>query len=120
MTSTQEAEAPKAAEKTKERRSWTTVLEDPSGARLEVRLEKRRDGWRTYARHVVGTGKSRKVQRGATEAHIDEQAARSAQGKLVAAAEKTGWRKRSPRGGFTAKADAFDLAHLPAPAKAKK
>lgn len=104
----------------RERRSWAVVMEDGAGARLEVRLERRKDGWRTLARHVVGSGKARKVARGVTEQHADEASAKAAQAKVVAAAEKSGWKRREARGGgFVGKPDAFTLATLPKPASKK-
>lgn len=103
----------------KERRSWTTVLTDAAGARLEARLEKRRDGtWKAFARHVAGQGKQRKVTRGASTTG-DERTVRSAHAAIVAQAEKAGWTKREARAGFAARPDSFDLAHLPAPGRKK-
>ena len=106
--------------KTRERRSWAVQLEDAAGARLVARLEKRKDGrWRTGAVHVVGTGKSKKVARGASAEHADEAPAKEAPAKLVAAAEKAGGKRCEPRGGFASKPDVFTLETLPKP-KARK
>jgi uncharacterized protein involved in type VI secretion and phage assembly len=113
-------QATKPAAEKKERRSWSVVLGDAAGSRLEARLERRRDGsWRTLARHVVGSGKSKRIARGASETHADEKSARAAQEKLVATALKQGWTRRESRAGFSAKPDAFDALHLPKPAAKK-
>jgi len=105
---------------TKERRSWTARYDGTTkDERCEVRLEKRRDGsWRTYVRVTTGSGKARKHTRGATEHHADEKTARVAFERAQTVATKTGWtRREATTGGFTARPDAFDLAHLPKPGK---
>ena len=105
---------------TKERRSWTARYDGTTkDERCEVRLEKRRDGsWRTYVRVTTGSGKGRKHTRGATEHHADEKTARVAFEQAQAVAVKTGWTRREAKtGGFAARPDSFDLAHLPKPTK---
>jgi hypothetical protein len=83
---------------TKERRSWTARFEDGAGARLEVRAERRRDGTaRTFVKHVVGTGKSRKSARGATATHATVEAARTAMEQLAASARRPVDAARGPR-----------------------
>lgn len=112
----------KAAETTvKARRTWTVALDGAAGERLDVRLEHRRDDtWRTFARLVHGSGKAKKVTRGATTAG-DQKAATAARDAIVTAAAKGGWTRREAKGGFAGRPDAFDLAHLPRPtAQAKK
>lgn len=110
-------EAPKAK---RERRSWTSILTDEAGNRLEARLEKRRDGWRTRVTHIIGTGKKAKRERGITEDHATKLEAEAAQSKVVEAALKSGWKRRESKHSFAAKPDAFTFASLPKPAKAKK
>jgi hypothetical protein len=86
----------------RERRSWAVVMEDGAGGRLEARLERRRDGWRTLARHVTGTGKARKVARGVTEQPRGRgigqgspgQGGRRRREERVEAAGVAGWRLR--------------------------
>jgi hypothetical protein len=104
----------------RERKSWSAILEDASGARLQVKLQRRKDEWRVSAQHIVGKGKSRKTTRGASSSHPDEAAARAAQDALVAASLKAGWTKRESKHAFTAKPDAWDINSIPPAKKAKK
>jgi hypothetical protein len=105
----------------KERRSWSVRLEGGKDERMEVRLERRKDGWRTFALHSTGAAKNRKHARGETKMHADERSARAAWDALTAAAIKTGWRRRESRGGgFAARPDAFTMATLPKPTGAGK
>lgn len=67
-------------------------------------------------------GQRRAGQRGATATHPTLAAAKAALEKLAVEAVKKGWQRPEKKslGGFVRKADAFDAAHIPAPAKAAK
>src|SRR5574340_138610 len=107
-------EQPKAK---KTRRSVSVGFRATDGASLRVSLKIGKDGtWRTWASHRPKNGKS---LRGATQHHATLKEAEAAMGKLIEKAVKLGWQKRE-RIGFVAKPDAFDVAGLPSPAKAKK
>jgi hypothetical protein len=101
---------------TKERRNWSVRFDDAAGnAHLEVRLERKKTGWKTYMIHTTGEGKQRVQSRGATEKHGDERSARAAFDRAVAAALQAKW-ARTPRT-FNAKPDAFTLTILLKPSK---
>lgn len=103
-------------------RTSSVSFRGEAGTELRLVLETRRDGSaRTYAVHSTREGKKVRNARGATQRHASAEAARAAQDRLAAQAVKQGWVRKERVGGFAPKPDAFDAAHLPAPAaKARK
>lgn len=109
-----------AVDAKKPRRTFSVNLRGAENAALRITMKLKRDGTAvTYAVHSTKDGKKRSNTRGATEHHATAEAAKAAQEKLVMQALKLGWARKERSGGFQAKPDAFDLAHLPVP-KSKK
>lgn len=108
----------------KQPRSFGLVLRSDEGSTLRIQaVASRRDGSvQTFVVHQRPKGPDGKrfSQRGATATHASLEAARAAVERIAAEAVKKGWQRPQRRTGFTARPDAFDLAGLPAPPKAKK
>jgi hypothetical protein len=95
-------------------------LRGPEGARLEVFVKRSPTGAQVGVDHSVlnGDGKTRTHSRGASSAHTSWKDGLKQQQKLVEQAIRAGWVRpvgvlRGPR------PDAFDAAHIPAPAAPK-
>jgi hypothetical protein len=101
----------------KVRRSWSARLDGSKDETLRVFTVAKRDGATTYAIHTTGPKGKRVSKRGMTSSHSDVAAARAAADRLIADAEKNGWKRAQRGGGFVAKEDAF--SQLPKPAKPK-
>lgn len=82
---------------------------------LHLRGYKKKDGWRSEARHKAG----KVTKRGATADHPTIEAARKAVEALAATAERAGWVRKAARS-FARMPDAFSAANLPTPAKSAK
>lgn len=96
-----------------------TITLTANGATMAIVAERRADG--SAKTYVITTDAENKSARGMTEGHATFEAAKTATEKMAAKAEKLGWARRQPRGGFVAKADAFTaLPPAPAAPKAKK
>lgn len=117
-TAEQEPQEREPQEVQRSRRNWSARFDDATGtAHLEVRLERKKTGWKSYVKHTVGNGKDHVVQRGASERHADERAARAAFERACAAAVAAKWQRRASRA-FRSAPDAFTLASLPKPTAA--
>lgn len=93
-----------------------TITLHANGATMAIVAERKADG--SAKTYVLNTGADKKSTRGMTETHATFEAAKAATEKTAAKAEKLGWKRRAPRPGFVAKADAFTA--LPAPPAAPK
>jgi hypothetical protein len=108
-----EGKAPETkVKKAREARSYNVRLDAP-GETMLARAFRTRTGWRAEVVIISGSGKR---TRGATSEHADEKAARAAVDEAAAKAAKLGWALRPARS-FKRAADAWDLAHMPAPGK---
>lgn len=113
---TENATEPTATATPKLARTATITL-TANGATMAIVAERTKDAARTY---VITTDAAKKSQRGMTEQHATFEAAKAATEKMAAKAEKLGWKRRAPRPGFVAKADAFTALPAPPVVKAKK
>jgi hypothetical protein len=102
----------------KPRRTVSVGFSGPEGASLRISLRISKDGKSatTWVSHKASKGA--KSTRGATQTHASLAEAEKAVGALAAKALAKGWEKKV-RVGFVRAPDAFDVASLPAPVKAK-
>lgn len=105
----------------KTKRFFSVTLRGTDESTLRITASLKRDGSASsYATHSTkGTGGKRTNKRGATEKHENMAQAKATVEKLAASAVKLGW-TRGKASGFTAKPDAFDASHLPAPGASAK
>jgi len=103
-------------------KSMGVTLKDPAGDIMRITAVAKKDGSaHTYVIHRVlaDDGTTKSVARGASQQHVNMDAARAVVEKLKTAAVAAGWIAKVAAVGRS-KPDAFDALNLPKPRKAKK
>lgn len=106
-----------AAREPKARRFHSVGLRGDGGQLMRITAEAKKDGSAVTYVTVTTPGK-KGAAKGASERHADLDKARARMERLAADAAKLGWTRKASSGGFKARPDAFDAAHLPSPAGA--